>query len=167
MHSLTFVSGFMPIQPFLELAAIFGVLTLGAFWLEQHGYRLNKFFQAVTAFAIVYWYLKFRLYPPLPSKTFATCLTVASLGIWGWVSSTETYWKDFCRPLIATMDGNTVHTRVIRIMVVILLPILAALWVYSALLPFDPSANRPLELRMYHPAPPAEITLYSPEDFRH
>ena len=83
MHSLPLVHGFMPIQPFLELPVVFGVMTFGAFWLEQCGYRLNKLFQATIAFAIVYWYLKFRLYPPLPSQTFATCLTVASLGIWG------------------------------------------------------------------------------------
>ena len=52
MHSLPLVDGLMPIQPSLELAAIFGMLTLGVFWLEQRGYRLNKLFQAVSAFAI-------------------------------------------------------------------------------------------------------------------
>lgn len=166
MHSLPLINGLMPIQPFLELAVIFGVLTLVAFWLEQRGYHLNKLFQATAAFAIVYWYLKFRLYPPLPSKTFVTCLTVASLGIWGWVSSNEIYWKDFCQPLITVMDGNTVRPRAIRRMVVILLPILAAIWTYNVLLPPDPSTTAPVELRAYHPAPPAEITVYSPEDFR-
>lgn len=167
MRILPLVDGLMPIQPFLELAAIFGVLTLGAFLLEQRGYRLNKLFQATAAFAIVYWYLKYRLYPPLPFKTFVTCLAVASLGIWGWVSSNETYWRDFCRPLFAMMDGNTRPTRTIRAMVVIVLPILIGLWVYTVLLLPDPSTNGPIDFRIYHPAPPSEITIYSPEDFRH
>jgi len=167
MRILPLVDGLMPIQPFLELAAIFGVLTLGAFLLEQRGYRLNKLFQATAAFAIVYWYLKYRLYPPLPFKTFVTCLAVASLGIWGWVSSNETYWRDFCRPLFAMMDGNTRPTRTIRAMAVIVLPILIGLWFYTVLLPPDPSTNGPIDLRTYHPAPPSEITIYSPDDFRH
>ena len=166
MHSLPLIDGFMPIQPFVELALLFSVLTLGAFCLEQHGYHLNKLFQAVIAFAIVYWYLKYRLYPPLPFTIFVTCLTVASLGIWGWVSSNDVYWREFCRPLIAVLDGNTVRVRVTRKMVVVVLPMLAAIWTYSVLLPPDPSANGPIELRTYNPAPPAEITVYSPDDFR-
>jgi hypothetical protein len=164
MRILPLVDGLMPIQPFLELAAIFGVLTLGAFLLEQRGYHLNKLFQATAAFAIVYWYLKYRLYPPLPFKTFVTCLAVASLGIWGWVSSNETYWRDFCRPLFAMMDGETSRTRAIRMVMVGLLPVLVGVWIYHALLPPDPSTAAPIEFRAYHPAPPAEITVYSPKD---
>lgn len=166
MRFLPLVEGVMPIQPFVELAFIFGVLTLVAYWLEQRGYRLNKLFQAAAAFAIVYWYFKYRLYPPLPSKTFVTCMTVTALGIWGWVSSNEPYWADFCRPLIAMMDGNTFRTRAIRMTVAVVLPILAALSVYNGLLPLDPVANRPIEFRVYHPAPPAEMIVYSPQDFQ-
>ena len=98
---------------------------------------------------------------------FITFLTVASLGIWGWVSSNETYWRDVCRPVIEVMDGNTARTRVIREMVVILIPILTAIWAYNVLLPPDPSTTAPIELRTYNPAPPRQIIVYSPEHFHH
>src|SRR5262245_48706662 len=114
MRSLPFIEGMMPIQLFLELVLIFGVLTLVAYWLRQHGYRLNKLFQAIAAFAIVYWYLRYRLYPPLPFSIFATYVVGTCLAIWGWVSSNEEYWEDFCRPLIMVMDGETPRTRAIR-----------------------------------------------------
>src|SRR5262245_32705882 len=166
MHSLPLVYGFMPIQPFLELAVIFGVLTLGAFWLEQRGYRLNKLFQAIGAFAIVYWYLRYRLYPPLPFSIFATYLVGACLAIWGWVSSNEEYWEDFRRPLIRVIDGDAPRMRVIRTMILIALPVLMACWTYGLLLPPDPSTTAPVELRTYNPAPPPEIIVYSPEDFQ-
>ena len=165
MYSLPLVDGLIPIQPFLELAIIFGLLTLGARWLEQQGRPLNKLVQAAASFVIVYWYFKYRLYPPLPFKTLVTCLAVTALGIWGWVSSNDTYWKDFCRPLIAMMDGDTKPTYAIRTMMVIVVPILIGLWVYTVLLPPDPSMNGPIEFRAYHPGPPAEITVYSPERF--
>jgi hypothetical protein len=166
MHSLPLVYGFMPIQPFLELAVIFGVLTLGAFWLEQRGCRLNKLFQAIAAFAIVYWYLRSRLYPPLPFSIFATYLVGASVAIWGWVSSNEEYWEDFSRPLIAVMDRETARMRAIRTLLVVLLPLVVGSGIFYKLLPPDPSTVAPVELRTYNPAPPAEIIVYSPEDFR-
>src|SRR5437764_7856479 len=100
MRSLPFVKGMMPVQLLFELAVLFGVLTLTAYLLQRHGYRLNKLFQAAIAFAIVFLYFRYRLYPPLPFSMFATCLVAAAFGIWGWVSSNDAYWKDFCRPII-------------------------------------------------------------------
>ncbi len=167
MHSLPFLDGIMPIQPFLELAALFGLFTLGAYWLERQGHPLNKLFQATASFAIAYWYLKYRLYPPLPFNMLITCLAVAGLAVCGWVSSNETYWQDCRRPLLAVLDGETTRTRAIRLCVLVALPLGIGLWSYATLLPLDPSANGPIDLRTYHPAPPSEITIYSPEDFRH
>lgn len=166
MRSLPFVEGMMPIQLFLELAGIFGVLTLAVYWLQRFGYRLNKLFQAIATFAIVYGYLRYRLYPPLPFSIFATYLVGASVAIWGWVSSNEAYWKDFCRPLTAMIDGDTPGTRAILTAAVVALPLLVGIWIYSVLLPPDPSTTAPVELRTYNPAPPPEIIVYSPEDFR-
>lgn len=167
IHSLPFIDGFMPIQPFLELAGIFGLLTLAAYWLEQHGFGLNKFFQTIVAFTIVFWYVKYRLYPPLPFTAVVIFLTVAALGIWGWVSSTEAYWIDFCRPIRAVLDGSTALTHAIRTALLVVLPILVGLWAYHLMLPINPSVNGPSDLRAYHPAPPAEITIYPPEAFHH
>lgn len=96
IHSLPFIDGFMPIQPFLELAGIFGLLTLAVYWLEQRGFGLNKLFHAVVVFTIVFWYVKYRLYPPLPFTAVVTFLTVAALAIGdgfpqprstGWISA--------------------------------------------------------------------------------
>jgi hypothetical protein len=167
MRSLPLVEGLMPIQPFLELAAIFGLLTLGMYSLQRFGYRCNKLVQAIAAIAIVYWYLRYRIYPPLPFSIFATYMVGACVAIGGWVSSNEEYWEDFRRPLIQVMDANTRRTHVTRTVVLVFLPVLMAGWTYSVLVPPDPSTAAPVELRTYHPAPPASITVYSPEDFRH
>jgi hypothetical protein len=166
MRVLPLVEGMMPIQFFLELAIIFGVLTLGAYYAQKFGHRLNKLFQSVTAFAIVYWYLCYRLYPPLPFTIVATYLLGASIAIWGWVSSNEGYWEDFRRPFIHLMDGRTAVRRCVRAFILVLLPVLAASWTYHTLLPPDPSLNGPMDLRAYHPAPPGQIVVYPPEYFR-
>jgi hypothetical protein len=166
MYSLPFIDGFMPIQPFFELAVIFGVLTWLTYRVEQFGYRFNKLFQSIAAVATVYWYLRYRLYPPAPFTIVATYMVGACLAIWGWVSSNDEYWEDFRRPLIEVIDANTPHTRVIRNVMLVLLPMLVGGWTYSVLVPPDPSATAPVELRTYNPAPPAEIIVYSPEDFQ-
>lgn len=165
-HSLPLFDGLMPIQPFVELAAVFGSLTLLVYRLHRLGYRFNKLFQSVAAVAIVYWYLRYRIYPPLPFSIFATYMAGACLAIWAWVSSNEEYWEDFRRPLIQVMDAHTKRTRVIRTVMLVLLPLVMAGWTYGVLVPPDPSTTAPVELRTYHPAPPAEIIVYSPEDFR-
>ena len=156
----------MPIQLFLELATIFGLLTLAVYWLQSFGYRFNKLFQSITAAAIVYWYLRYRIYPPLPFSIFATYMVGACVAIVGWVSSNEEYWEDFRRPLIQVLDANTTRTRVIRAAMLVLMPLLMAGWAYSVLVLPDPSTAAPVELRTYNPAPPSEIIVYSPEDFR-
>lgn len=165
MPFLPLIDGMRPIQPFLELAAIFGLLTLVVYWLQRFGYRFTKLFQSIAAAAIVYWYLRYRLYPPIPFTIVATYMVGACFAIWGWVSSNEEYWEDFRLPLIRVIDGDTPRKRVTRAMIVVLLPVVIAGWTYSVLLPPDPSKNGPIELRTYNPAPPAEITVYSPEDF--
>ena len=73
---------------------------------------------------------------------------------------------DFCRPLIAMMDGETARMRAIRTVLVVLLPVLVGGGIFYELLPPDPSTTAPVELRTYNPAPPAQIIVYSPEDFR-
>jgi hypothetical protein len=166
MPSLPLIEGVMPIQLSLELAAIFGLLILVAHTLRRLGFRLNKLLQSIAALAIVYWYLRYRIYPPLPFSIFATYMVGASIAIWGWVSSNEEYWEEFRRPLIQIMDAQTGSFRAIRTLIMVLLPLLIGAWAYHKLLPPDPSANAPIELRTYNPAPPARITVYSPEDFR-
>ncbi len=166
MRFLPLVEGMMPVQFVVELAVLFAVLTLATYLLQRRGYRLNKLLQATTAFAVLFLYLRYRLYPPLPFSVLATYLVVSAFGIWGWVSSNEAYWEDFRRPIIAVVNGQTRALRAARAVVLVLLPLLVGAWAYSTMRPPDPGTNAPVDLRIYHPAPPATITVYSPEDFR-
>src|SRR3989454_1709660 len=69
-----------------------------------------------------------------------------------WVSSTETSWQDFRKPLIAVADAKTPTTQIIRAVSVVLLPFLVGFLGWNNM---KPSIDEPIELRTVHPAPPA------------
>lgn len=166
MRSLQLFEGMMPMQVLVELALIFGAFTVIAWGAEKLGYRLNKLFQSAVAGATVYWYVTYRIYPPIPLSVRSMMYVVAAIGIWGWVSATETYWKDFLKPIVAVLDAQTPVTRALRGVLVVVIPILASVIALSFTLPPDPSTRGPIELRTSHAAPPASIVVYTPEDFR-
>src|SRR5207245_10049442 len=79
------------------------------------------------------------------------------IGLFMWVSSTETSWQDFRKPLIEVADGKTPTTRIIRAVSVVLLPFLVGFLGWNNM---KPSIDEPIELRTVHPAPPASTTLH-------
>lgn len=164
MSILPYAEGMMPMQLLLEFAILFGGLIGLARLLERRGFRLNKLAQAIGSFAIVESYFLYRLYPPLPSSMLAIISVVTAIGIFGWVSSCEHYWQDCRRPILAVLDGKTPTMRLVRGMIVVLLPLLVGGWAVTLFMPPDPI--EPVELRTYNPAPPFEITVYSPADFQ-
>lgn len=166
MKSLPFIEGFMPLQMFLEVALALGFLSLISGAIEKAGWKPNKLFQAVVLFGFCIWYLRYRIYPPLPLTVVQTYAVVAGLGIFGWVSSNEGYWQEVRQPILVMLDGATPLAWAARVLVVAALPLLVGAYVYSVMKPADVNASAPIDLRTYHPAPPRTITVYSPEDFK-
>ncbi len=162
MTSLPLIQGFMPLQALVEIALILGLCSAIAYVLERNGRKLNAFFQVGAVFSLLMWYLVVRIYPPLPFSVIAMYATGIALGLFGWVSANETAWKEFTKPILATLDGVNIPARIARGVVVIAIPVAVGLLTFQSMLPvFD----EPLELRMVHPAPPAMVTVYAPEDF--
>jgi hypothetical protein len=166
MTSMRFFEGFMPLQMLVELAVVLGIFSLISYGFEKVGLKLNKLFQAVVLLAFCVWYLKIRLYPPLPMTMVQMYTVVAGIGIFGWVSSNEAYWEEVRQPIVAVLDGATLLARAARIIVVVALPLLLGDYAYSVMKPGDVNVDAPVELRIYHPAPPSKIVVYSPEDFK-
>ncbi len=166
MRIVRWIEGVMPVQLLLELAVLFGVATLAAYLLRRWGWPLNRLFQALSAFAIVYAYFRYRVYPPLSASVITMTMGVAALAVWGWASATEESWSQVRAPIIKLLDAETVMTRGIRAGILVLLPILVGGAAMKWMWPADPDVNGPIELGIFHPAPPQTVTVFAPEGFR-
>ena len=163
MESLPFIEGLAPIQLLLEMAILMGTFVLLSHYPQKRGIKANKLFQATGVLVLAIAYLKFRVYPPMPFSTLAIYSVTIAIGIFVWVSSTESFWKSFREPILAVMDGKTRAARLMRALALILLPILVGILGFLSFKP--PAIETPVELRTYNPAPPVSITVYPPEHF--
>src|SRR3989441_5170019 len=120
-----FVEGYMPMQMLVEVGLQI-LLFIYIFYLldKKMGIKVNKLVQASCLFIYSILYFRYRIYPPLPFSVLAIYATNVLIGIFMWVSSTETSWQDFRKPLIAVADAKTPTTRIIRAVSVVLLPFL-------------------------------------------
>jgi hypothetical protein len=157
MQSLEFVEGYMPMQMLAEMAVLLGALIFISHCFEKKGVKINKLFQATGLQVLAMAYLKYRVYPPMPFSTFAMYTTTIAIGIFVWVSATEESWQDFRKPILAVLDGTTRSTRVIRMLVLVLLPILIGVIAFTM---FKPVIYEPIELRVHYPAPPRSVTVH-------
>ena len=162
MTSLPLIQGFMPLQALVEIALLLGLCSTIAYILERNGLKLNKLFQVAVLFGLLIFYWVVRIYPPLPFSILAIYITGIALGLFGWVSSSETFWKDFTKPILATLDGVNRPARIARGIMVIAIPIAIGLLIFQSMLFV---VHEPIELRTYHPAPPAMVTVDNPKDF--
>ena len=106
MTWLPFIDGLMPIQFFVELVGLILFLSGLSLVLSRAGMPVNRFWKAVGLFACIFLYLKYRVYPPMPFSVLATYVVVILAVILLWASSSEEYWQDFCRPIMATLDAK-------------------------------------------------------------
>ena len=157
MLSGKLVEGYMPIQMLAEMGG-FALLFIGAFYfLGKKGIKVNKLAQATGLFLFSVIYFTYRIYPPIPFSVRAIYGAMTLIGIFMWVSSTEESWKDFRKPIIAVADATTATTRMIRAVIVVLLPFLVGFLGYNSM---KPNVDEPIELRTVHPAPPASTKVH-------
>src|SRR5947209_19605198 len=139
-----FVEGYMPMQMLGEVGLQI-VLFIYLFYLldKKMGIKVNKLAQATSLFIYSFLYFRYRIYPPLPFSVIAIYETNVLIGIFMWVSSTETSWQDFRRPLIDVADGKTPTTRIIRPVSVVLLPVVLGFMGWT-------TVNPPIDGRIGH-----------------
>lgn len=159
-HFLPLIDGFMPLQLLVELAGlllIMGGLTL---LLDRAGWRVGLFAKATVVFLVIFIWLKYRVYPPMPFSVLITYLVVTLAAIMLWVSSSEAYWQEFRRPIIAMLDAETLTTKMTRAAVLVLFPCLVWFFTWKSMLI---KAEEPIELRTVGPAPPRSFKLHGQE----
>jgi len=158
MTGLKLVEGYMPIQMLGEMG-LQALLFIFIFYLldKKMGIKVNKLLQATLLFVYSILYFRYRIYPPIPFSVRAIYATMTLIGIFMWVSSTEEAWQDFRRPIIAVADATTGAAKMIRTVVIILLPFLVGVMGYNSM---KPNVDEPIELRTVHPAPPASTKVH-------
>lgn len=157
MTSLKLIEGYMPMQMLTELTLCIVVLAFANFMLKKVGLGIPKFWAGVGVWVFIQLYLKYRIYPPLPFSIRAIYGTVSMIGVFMWVSGSEQEWQEFKRPIVNVLDGISPYHRVVRTVMLILIPI--GLWGF-AFNSFLPSLQEPIELRTVHPAPPASTKVH-------
>lgn len=157
MRTFQFIEGFMPLQFLLELVGIILLFTGVASVLERAGHSITRLFKTVLVFVTFVLYLTYRVYPPIPFTILATYSTVALLAMLLWASSTDAYWRESKQPILAVLDAETTPTRLVRSVVIVLLPLLAGWATWNAWLV---NVAEPVELRQVGPAPPASFQLH-------
>src|SRR5213594_1880692 len=153
-----FVEGYMPVQMLVEMGLQALVFIYIFYFLDKRmGIKVNKMAQATGLFIYAMLYFRYRIYPPIPFSVQAIYGTMTLIGIFMWVSSTETSWQDFRKPFIAVADAKTPTTQIIRAVSVVLLPFLVGFLGWNNM---KPSIDEPIELRTVHPAPPASTKVH-------
>ena len=161
MANLPFIEGLMPIQFLLELAGLVLIFSGLSFLLARAGYPISRFTKALILFLTIFFFLKFRVYPPMPFSILATYLAVSLIGILLWASSSEQYWQEFRQPIINVLDGITPLHKNLRVFLLIAIPLCAWGFAYESFVPWaSRDVDDPVELRTVGPAPPQSFTLH-------
>jgi hypothetical protein len=158
MTWLKLVEGYMPMQMISELAICILFFSICNYLLKRAGIGLPKFWAGIFVWCFInLFYLKYRIYPPIPFSVRAIYGTVSACGIFMWVSGSQEEWLEFKQPIINVLDAKTGFTKVLRTALLVLLPIGLGGFAYNSLLP---SFDEPIELRTVHPAPPATTKVH-------
>src|SRR5437867_2372461 len=112
----------------------------------------SRFVQAVLVLVIAFVVLRFGIQPPAPWSVLTLYMSIVLLAVLVFVSSDSDSWREFVRPIRATLvSPDRRHTR---LGLLIVLPLLLGYYAYTqaAAKPQAPPA-----LRAVHPAPPASL----------
>lgn len=157
---LPLVDGYMPVQLLVEVAGLLFLLAGLVAILGKAGWRIGLFGKAVGVYVVIWVWLKYRVYPPMPFSVLLTYLVVVFAAILLWVSSSEEYWLEFKKPIIDVLDAESARAKIMRAGMLALLPCLAGFLTWDSL---QVKVEAPVELRTVGPAPPASFTVHGKE----
>ncbi|WP_455371216.1 hypothetical protein, partial [Petrachloros mirabilis] len=118
------VEGYMPMQMITEMAVFVAGFTGLSYMMSAMGMPIPRFWQAISFWAFVLLYLKFRVYPPIPFSVRAMYGTVSLVAVFMWMSSNEEDWKKFKQPIINVLDAQSGTNKLLRYAYLVILPIL-------------------------------------------
>jgi hypothetical protein len=147
----------MPVQLLVVLTVTFLVVIAAQTLLKRIGKPLTPFWQVVSLWLLAFALFKWVLSPPIPFSLLAIYMGLITMVLFVWISATERTWGEFKRYILDMLTGASLSHRVLRAVIVVGLPLIAAATTYSYVAP--PEITQPLELRGYHPAPPRTITV--------
>ena len=151
------IPGAMPVQLLVLFVVAFLIVVATQSLLKRIGAPVTPFWQVIGLWLLAFALFKWVIWPPIPSSLFATYMGLVTVVLFAWISATERTWGEFKRYILDMLTGATLRHRLLRAVVVAGLPIMAAVTTYSYVSP--PEITEPLELRVYHPAPPRTITV--------
>ncbi|HEX6306621.1 MAG TPA: c-type cytochrome [Longimicrobiales bacterium] len=91
---------------------------------------------------------------PVPGSVVFQYMVTVFVGALIYVSDNEERWREFKRPILATMVEPS--RRSVRLALLVLLPLLAGTLAFTRV---RPTVAAPAALRSIHPAPPGQITF--------
>ena len=118
----------------------------------------SRFFQAALILVVAFCILRFGIRPPAPWSVLSLYMGIVLLAVLVFASSDSDSWRDFLRPLRATLTDPKLRSLRVGLMVVI--PLLLGYYAYTQA---AAKPQAPPELRAVHPAPPAAIQFRGKE----
>jgi hypothetical protein len=150
------IPGAMPVQLLVVFAATFLIVIASQALLTRIGRPVTPFWQVVGLWFIVFALFNWVITPPIPSSLMVMYMVPVTLILFVWISATEQTWGAFKRYVVDTLTGASLHHRMLRAVVVVTLPVIAAVMTYNH---FKlPEYSAPYEPRSY-PSPPRTITV--------
>ena len=118
----------------------------------------SRFFQSVLILVVAFCILRYGIRPPAPWSVLTLYMTIVLIAVLVFASSDSDSWRDFLRPIKATLTEP--RLRPVRMGLLVVIPLLLGYYAYTQ------AAARPQsppELRAVHPAPPAAIQFRGKE----
>jgi mono/diheme cytochrome c family protein len=118
----------------------------------------SRFFQSVAILVVAFLILRFGIRPPAPWSVLTLYMAIVLIALLVFASSDSDSWRDFMRPIRATL--NQPRLRPLRLGLMVLIPLSLGYYAYTQA---AAKPQAPPELRAVHPAPPASIQFRGKE----
>jgi mono/diheme cytochrome c family protein len=118
----------------------------------------SRLFQSILILVVAFCILRFGIRPPAPWSVLTLYMAIVLIAVLVFASSDSDSWRDFMRPIRATLTEP--RLRPLRVALMVVIPLLLGYYAYTQ------AAARPQappELRAVHPAPPAAIQFRGKE----
>jgi mono/diheme cytochrome c family protein len=118
----------------------------------------SRLFQSALILAVAFGMLRFGIQPPAPWSVLTLYMGIVLISVLVFASSDSDSWRDFMRPIRATL--TEARLRPLRVALMIVIPLLLGYYAYTQA---AAKPQAPPELRAVHPAPPASIQFRGKE----
>ncbi|NKE71831.1 hypothetical protein [Candidatus Manganitrophus noduliformans] len=142
---------------FFLLGAL-ALIALHALFERATGKRIPRIFQAGLTWAAAYVFFRWILFPPIPSSLLYIYMAVVTVAVILLMIESPLSTEECKQRVVATILGETPAYRVAQAVTFVLIPFSAFL--LSRYLVTPPPIGEPIELRVYHSAPPRSIEVH-------